>query len=292
MRNLFLVIIAFLTVAAGQTNAQSAVSYGFKAGLNFIQLKGPAEADDNGTALESFKGSTGFHIGANINFRFTDHVGLRTELLFTQKGFNSFYEGAAQSIYKADSGNKIVLTGTASSGLSVFNNYFEVPVMFYVRPVEKIELSLGASAGVLLSSTGSGNFSFTGTAPSGLPTNFEYALDYNYVKDAPGEADFTTPTYIDAGNETLTMPSSAGAYFNSTSDEGNAFKTLDFSLNAGLAFYFNSSLYLGGRVNYGITDITNNAYDILRHKVDGNNTIQQPDKDTFLNIQASIGFNF
>lgn len=292
MRNLFLVMMAFLAVATGQLKAQGAVSYGFKAGLNFISVNGREETDDNGEPAESFGNSTGFHIGANVNFRFTDHVGMRTELLFSQKGFNNFYEGAAQSIYVADSGNKIVLTGTANTGLSVFNNYIEVPVMFYVKPVEKIELSFGASAGFLLSSTGSGNFQFTGNAPSSLPVNFEYALDYNFLKDAPGGADYTDPIYIDAGNETLTLPSVAGAYYNFDSDEGNAYKTVDVSLNAGLAFYFNSALYLGARVNYGLTDITNNAYDILRHKVDGTNYIKEPDTDRYFTIQASIGFNF
>ncbi len=293
MMRYFLVVMVATTIwCKGVVFAQGGVSYGFKAGLNFSGVKGPEETDDSGNALERYNTSTGFHIGGNVSFRFTDQVGLRTEFMFTQKGYGNFYEGPAQLLYEADSGNKVLFNGNLNSGLSVFNNYLELPVMFYYRPVEKIELSAGASAGVLISSTGSGNLSFSGTAASGITVNYDYELDYNYLSDALGEAVYDPPVFIDAGNELLTLPSVAGAYFLFDNDPGKTFRTLDISLNAGLAFYFNSALYLGGRVNFGMTDITQTAADIRRYQVENANFILSDDRDTYLNLQASIGFNF
>lgn len=286
---ILLFLLIFLQTAYGQGN----VTYGFKAGLNFSHFEGDPETDDNGVALEEFSSITGFHIGANVNIRFTDYIGMRTELLFTQKGGNILYDGPWTRFYSADSGNKVLFTGTAKENLSVFNNYAELPVMFYFKPGKRFELSAGVSAGLLLSSTATGSLDFQGTTANGTTANFNYLLDYNYLKDESGVATFVEPVIrISDGNETVAIPTTAGAYLQTNNDKGHYYKALDLGLNAGVSVYFNTALYLGLRLNYGLNDVTNDDFEFLRHKTDGANYIPNPGKVTNFNWQVSIGFNF
>ncbi|MCB0615727.1 MAG: PorT family protein, partial [Phaeodactylibacter sp.] len=61
----------------------------------------------------------------------------------------------------------------------------------------------------------------------------------------------------------------------------------------GLAFYLNQGLYVGLRVNYGLSDLTRTERDVSRKELDdSNNFIFREDKDRNLTLQASVGFSF
>ena len=78
----FILFIA-TCIALSPLFAQGEFSGGFKAGLNFSNIDGPLENDS-----ESFSVNTGFHIGATVMYSFTDAIGVKGELMYSQKARN------------------------------------------------------------------------------------------------------------------------------------------------------------------------------------------------------------
>ena len=71
------------------------------------------------------------------------------------------------------------------------------------------------------------------------------------------------------------------------------YKIIDTGVLAGLSIYFNKGLYVTGRLNYGLSDITKSKADVSLVKLDADNKfISLDNKDRNFNIQASIGFSF
>ncbi|MCB0643423.1 MAG: hypothetical protein KDC44_17355, partial [Phaeodactylibacter sp.] len=81
MKRLFLLMTLILP-ATFVLQAQD-FSYGVKTGLNFNTFRGPLETA-NGVDVEEYDNTTGFHVGALFNLAFTDLMGARFELLYSQ----------------------------------------------------------------------------------------------------------------------------------------------------------------------------------------------------------------
>ncbi|MEZ4959961.1 MAG: porin family protein [Saprospiraceae bacterium] len=267
------------------------IGYGFKAGLNFNSFNSDSEQDASGKDLESFTGNTGFHVGAIFTWKATELMGLRAELLFSQKGGRQRFEGPSYYQFISTDSLTLEVPGKRDMRLNVTNAYIDIPVMGYYRPLQWLELFAGGNIGFLVSSAAVGDLKYTPDDTS-IPA-VDYSLDFNYYTDDPGGV---TPSgeFIQINNnfEVATLDR-AGAYAEFDKDRGNLFKTVDLGLIGGLSLYFNKGLFISGRVNYGLSDITKNKADVSLVKKDANGQfISQEQKDRNFSIQASIGFSF
>lgn len=281
MRTVFLtttLILAFSIISISQD-----LSYGFRSGLNFSTLNGDLETG------ESLENQTGFHIGIGFSNWFTDIWGARAEILYSQKGVKQKYNGDSFLFLVSNDGDNRIFDGTKNEFLNITNSYLDIPITAYARITDWLEISAGVSPGFLIGSTANGEMQFTNSTIADL----SFELDYKYSKDKPGDGDFTsTDVYSSNFGEKFTFPSSLGAYYFHKEDNGNLYNFFNLDLVAGLAFYFNRGLYLGGRMYYGLMDVTKQEVDFARSQRDGNDYISRDDKDKNFTIQASVGFNF
>ncbi|PSR13406.1 MAG: hypothetical protein DA408_17475 [Bacteroidetes bacterium] len=287
MRPLSLLIV--LLLASSLAFSQGEFSGGFKAGLNFNNFDSPEE-----TSNETFSTNTGFHIGATVVYSITDLFGLKAELMYSQKGTQYGYDGPSYfSFYVENTGAIIYANGKRRSDISISNSYIDIPLMVYYK-VGKLELEAGASAGILIGSSGSGGITFSGTTQAGTPVpEFTTGVEYAYYSKERGIDAIIQGTPISLNTLAAIRPISINAYYESAPNDGKKFKTLDFGLNAGLAFYVRQGLYLGVRGNFGLTDMTNEEQDISPVALGPGNSYQtRNDQDTNFSLQASVGFRF
>ncbi len=281
----------------GISQAQE-MGYGFKAGLNFSTINGPSEQTVDGSDTEMNEYITGFHIAAIINFKLTDIAGVRTELMFSQKGSRYTFEGDSyQDFFNNSQVTLTSTTGMKELSINTTNAYIDIPVMGYFRATDWLEISGGASVGVLVSSVAAGELRYSGVSASGTPLDdVVIGIEYNYLTDDINtqSEDFNTKM---VGNQTLRIPRTVGAYYDynlyNQELQGNFYNRLDLGLVGGINIFLNQGLSLGLRVNYGLSDITNNEVDPSIQSLDEDgNFIYLEDKDTNLSLQASIGFSF
>ncbi len=290
------VLLPFLLLFVFFNGYSQELSYGFRAGLNFSRILGPAEENNSGDKLEDFKYFTGFHVGAGLIIKLTDIYGIKTEVLFSQKGGRLNYEGDSYFILTPSNSmvtEEIITTGNRRSVLTYSNSYIDIPITGYAK-IGRIEFMAGLNVGFLVASSGAGELIYNGVSEAGNELDFTVGLDYNYFGDEPGEATFDDEsTTVNIDGEQAVLPSEAGGYWLFEEDNGNNFAILDLGLNAGFAFYLNAGLYLGFRANLGLVDITNNDYDQSLLELDMDNTIiSRSDIDRNFNFQVSLGFSF
>ena len=273
-------------------------AYGFKVGLNFSTLVADSELGPNGAELENFDYNTGFHVGAQFIYRFTDLVGVRGELLYNQKGVKYGYDGQGFQIFTDDQGTRVLSSnGQRQFFVEVVNSYISLPFTAYYKLGEKIEFFGGASVSFLVGSSGVGSYTYTGEIPGFPDIDQLFELDYNYYGDEAAAnttiGEGTPVVTLSNNSRTITIPEQLGAYYlDYPEKDGSFYKVIDLGLTGGLAFYINSGLFISGTVNYGLTDATNNFYDISRTETNGLEYISRDDKDTNLSFMASIGFAF
>jgi len=272
--------------------AQSNFSGGFRAGLTFATLSGPVESTDNGATLEKMSLSSGFHVGATFNYKLTDIIGVRGELLYTQKGTNYDYDGESFWVFEPLLGTPVYSAGTRRVSLDVTNSYLETPLSVYAR-FGKIEISGGINPGILIGSRGFGELTYSGRTLLGTAiAPFTMNLEHQYRRD-----EFRGAVGTDVENRIIEgrpvqIPLSVGAYYEGVDNSEKLYKTFDIGLIGGLSFYLNKSLYLGGRVHYGLTDVTNSQQDYSRRTIDaGRNFILRDDNDRNLVLYLSLGFS-
>lgn len=292
MKNLLLVIcILFVT----QLSAQK-FGYGFKAGLSFSTILGPLEQDDQGKNLETHKYNSGFHIGAMAHYTFNDIIGTRIEFLFSQRGNKYLFEGDAYQRLLLPNNEEIFILGTQDKLVNVTNSYIDLPVSVFARVLPWLEVSGGLSFGFMTNSSGAGELVFNGISPDGLAVDeYTIALEYDFLKDLPGGVgnsdNETIEVNIDGDN--VILPKSFGAYYsNSTDLETPLFNKFEMGVVGGASIFLNQGLFLGLKVYYGLSDITNNNADPVLHKRDENGYIFNNDVDHSLSFQTSIGFSF
>ncbi len=293
MARLFCISL-FLCLATGIFGQD--FSFGFKAGLNFTTFKGEAEKDDQGETLEEFSTNTGFLVGATFSWKATELMGLRSELLFSQKGSRRNFKGPSYYFFYNINGQQIPATGTRDMDINVSNSYFVLPVMGYIKPAKWLELYVGGYAGALISSTAFGNLVFdNGVTLAGdkVSDKVKHELDYNYFGDRPRSATYSNPPEtIKIKGESIPYPQTAGAYFEFTEDPGRLYKIFDAGVLGGVSVFFNKGLYLTGRLTYGLLDITRTRADVSLAKLDGESLITRNDFDRNYTLQAGIGFSF
>lgn len=280
--------LVLLLALSATTGFSQGFSGGFKAGLNFSNIEGPTETN-NGRELETFSTTTGFHIGATFAYAFTDLFGVKADLMYSQKGTERSYEGPSYLRLYTTSGESSTLLGNRRSQMDITNSYIDIPLMAYVKIGRRIELEGGVSAGLLVSSLGNGGVTYRGL--SGL-NDITLRLESNFLSDEAGAAgivDLAETPFLPAG---VLSPATIGAYYNQDSDESE-FGRLDFGLVGGLMVFVNDGLYIGGRFNYGLSDITRVEGDRSLSNLDSDGRpIPQDDQDRNVSLQASVGFRF
>lgn len=270
------------------------ISGGFKTGLNFSRFDGPIAEDGNGNALESFKYTTGFHVGALVNFRLTDYFGFRTELLYSQKGTDYTYSGDSYlRLYNVPGDRNIVLSTDRNTTISVTNSHVDIPIMAYIR-LGRFEFAGGANAAVLLGSVATGEVAHRNirTAVGQSIDDIIITYDANYFQDAYQTGDFSDSRNINIVNTTYVIPEVIGGYYDASNSDENLYRRFDVGLNAQVAFYLNQGLFFSTRLNYGLIDVTNEGQDIDYRSLNNGQVITRDDFDRNISIQASLGFSF
>ncbi len=287
-----ILLFAAMFAAVQWLPAQGNFSGGFRAGLTFATLSGPAESTDNGAALEEISLSSGFHVGVTFNYKLTDNFGVRGELLYAQKGTNYDYDGESFWIFEPLIGTPVYSAGTRRMSLDVTNSYFETPLSMYAR-FGKIEISGGISPGILIGSRGVGELTYSGRTLLGTTiAPFTMNLDHQYRRD-----EFRGTVGNDVENRVIEgrpveIPLTAGAYYEGVDNDEKRYNIFDIGLIGGLSFYLNNSLFLGGRIHYGLSDVTNTQQDYARRTLDNSrNLILREDNDRNLVLYLSLGFS-
>ncbi len=290
----YILIASFLLFLAGNAISQNDhIGYGFRAGLSLGKYDGPSETGPDGETLETNKFATGFHIGMTINFKFGDLMGLRTELLYSQRGTDYLYKGPSYYKLGRNTLTPITITGTRKQSINVSNAYLDIPLVLYYR-IKSFEISGGLNSGLLISSAAGGSLTFDGVSPiTGTALDpYTINLNYNYKKDKAGTASNVTQS-IKINGKDYPEPTIIGAYYDFAQKDKNLFKTLDFGLVAGLSYFLNQGLFLGVKYVHGLGDVDRNNYDVSLQSLhtDGS-LIQRADINKSRSWQFSVGFAF
>jgi hypothetical protein len=288
-----ILILSVITVSCFYAvDAQlSNLGFGFRAGMSFSKLSGPYETGPGGADLESFSFANGFHIGAAVNFKFTDLVGLHTELIFSQRGTEYEYVGPSYFVLGRNEVQTTTILGQRRQTYNVSNAFIDIPVTLYYK-LGSLEVMGGLNAGLLVSSTAGGNIEFTGEPDlTGTSPSFEVNLQYNYFGDEAGEV-FGAIQEVTVDGKKYNVPTAAGAYYDFTQKDKALFKSLDFGLVAGLAYFLNDGLFVSGRYIYGLGDVDRNEYDFSLQPFQGSGPVKRDDVNKNHTMQFSIGFSF
>lgn len=281
-------LIAVMPLRAQNDN----FGFGFRAGASIARLNGPSEVGPDGASLEEYSMARGFHIGAAVSYKFTDLVGMRAEMIYSQRG--TIYDYNGPSYYVLGRGNVLTntISGTRVQTLNVSNTFLDIPLMAYYK-IGSFELSGGVNMGVLISSSAGGSTDFTGVSSLGTPVApFEVTLRHNYKKDQAGGASTELQDVIVDGR-TYTVPQTVYAYYEFPTRDKDQYKTIDFGLVGCASFFINEGLFLSVRYIHGLGDVDRNDYDVSLQSLQQNgDLIQRQDVNKSQAWQFSVGFSF
>lgn len=280
-------------MCAWSLNAQNDnIGFGFRAGASIARLNGPSEIGPDGATLEEYSMARGFHIGAAVSYKFTDLVGMRAEMIYSQRG--TVYDYNGPSYYVLGRGNVLTntISGTRVQTLNVSNTFLDIPLMAYYK-IGSFELSGGVNMGVLVSSSAGGSTDFTGVSALGTPVApFEVTLRHNYKKDQAGGASSELQDVVVDGR-TYTVPQTVYAYYEFPTRDKDQYKTIDFGLVGCASFFINEGLFLSVRYIHGMGDVDRNDYDVsLQNLQQDGSFVQRQDVNKSQAWQFSVGFSF
>ena len=290
-----LTVIALLVCAFSFTSQAQDWGFGFKVGLNTSGVFGPSEVGADGTDLESFGTIGGFQVGGLIQLKLSKYFGLQTEVLFSQKGTDYKFEGNSFNTYTNSIGSVLQSSGPRLTLINTTNGYINIPLMAYVNVTRNLNISAGAYVDFLVGSTATGETQYSGVLDNASGDVAEHLIDYtyNYFNDEAGERKGTTNLGVVVGSESIVIPGAEGAYYNFDTKDGSLYNPLDFGVMGNLGWRFNNGLRFDVRANYGLTDVTNNFYDVSLSEKDGSgNPVPRADFDRSISYQLTIGFGF
>ncbi len=290
----YLILFAAIYFISGKAISQNEnIGFGFRAGASISRLDGPSELGPNGEELEEYTMARGFHIGASVSYKFTDLVGMKAEFVYSQRGTEYKYDGPSYYVLGRRTIRTTTIYGNRQQTLDLSNVFLDIPVLAYYK-IGKLELCGGVNTGILLASTAGGSTNFEGISSLGNPiAPFQVGLDHNYKKDKAGEASSETFEVSIDGSFPYTVPETVMAYYEFDTKEENQYKTIDFGLVAGAAFYLNEGLYLSARYTHGLSDADVNTYDVSLQSLNTDGSFKYRDDDNRnRSWQFSIGFSF
>lgn len=270
MRKIFLLLgVCVSTLALSQE-----YHLGLRIGLNYSHFEGTLEEN------ASFGTSPGFHIGPTFSYAFSDIMGLRGELIFSQKGSKLDYNGPSYFTIRKNN-DFITTTGTRTTKSVINNNYLDIPLMFYTLLFERLDVSIGGYAAVLVGSTGRGDMLYSGKRDnSNAPVEqIKFLLDANFFKDRAGTTSSTATQTIRLEGDQIVLPQRLGGYYEyRTKPEGNKYNGLDYGLTGALHYRLSRGLYAGVRYQLGMSDVSNDDFEVSYKTL-------SPSKEFILNPQ-------
>jgi hypothetical protein len=290
MRNnislLIALLLPFSMIAQGWSG-------GIRAGLNYSRIDGPSEIDPSGNNLERNTFSSGFHIGGMISRKLNSAVGLRGEILYSQRGTDYQYQGDSYLRLFTEAGVVANTRGTRYTTLRITNTYLDLPLSVFLR-LGRIELSAGGYGSFMLSSRGVGELNYNGKSTVGQTIEpLLVPLKYDYFKDQYQQTGVLNAKVITVDNKRVVVHSTLGAYYDTRDTGVPLFNRIDAGLHAGLGIFMSQGLYLGARIQKGFMDLTRAEQELSLQSLDNTGKIiPRSDEDLNLSLQLSIGFSF
>jgi hypothetical protein len=268
-------------------------SGGIRAGLNYSRIDGPSEVDSKESELEKNTLSSGFHIGGMITAKLNSTVGLRAEILYSQRGTDYQYQGDSYFRFFTEGGAVANSRGIRYTTLRVTNTYLDLPLSAYLR-LGKIELSVGGYGSIMLTSKGVGELNYNGKSTVGqMIEPILIPLKYDYFKDQFQQTGVPNAKFITIDNRRVVVPATLGAYYDARDTGVPLFHRVDAGLQAGLGIFMSQGLYLSARIQKGVLDLTRAEQEFSLLNLDtAGKVIPRNDKDQNLSLQLSIGFSF
>jgi len=293
MKRYLIVFAAFYFISGSMISQNDNIGFGFRAGASIAKLDGPSELGPNGEELEEYTMARGFHIGASVSYKFTDLVGMKAEFVYSQRGTEYTYDGPSYYVLGRGTIRSTTIYGDRQQTLDLSNVFLDIPVLAYYK-IGKLELCGGVNTGILLASTAGGTTNFEGVSSLGNPiAPFQVGLNHNYKKDKAGEASSETFDVSIDGSFPYAVPETVMAYYEFETKEENQYKTIDFGLVVGAAFYINEGLYLSARYTHGLSDADVNNYDVSLQSLNTDGSFKYRDDDNkSRSWQFSVGFSF
>jgi len=290
MRNHILFLIALLLPFSMIAQGWSG---GIRAGLNYSRIDGPSEIDPSGNDLERNTLSSGFHIGGMISRKLNSAIGLRAEILYSQRGTDYQYQGDSYLRLFTEAGAVSNTRGTRFTTLRITNTYLDLPLSVFLR-LGRIELSGGGYGSFMLSSRGVGELNYNGKSAVGQTLEpILIPLKYDYFKDQYQQTGVLNAKVITVDNRRVVIPSTLGAYYDARDTGVPLFSRIDAGLHAGLGIFMSQGLYLGARIQKGFMDLTRAEQELSLQSLDSTGKIvPRSDEDLNLSLQLSIGFSF
>ena len=284
----FLAAMLWSSASFGQSGGD--VKVGFEIGWSTSKMIG----DYSDSEETDFTG--GFHLHLYTRYYFTDNFGLQGGIQYAQRGSKYKYDGESYYKFGQDRAIKAVAVGNRIEDNRILNGYFDLPILAFYKINRRFEVGAGVYGGVQIVSQGSGDIRFEGR---GAVTNnkvdlFTSEIDYNYNKDLFSRRITEGFNLRNVDGKIVEAPIVSGAYWDFDEEpDGDYFNKVEAGLVGHLAYWFNSSLSLRGKVAYGLSDVTNNDVDYSRASLNEDGTLMlSKDKDQHLSIQVSIGFSF
>lgn len=299
----YLMIYVILVLSSVSLFAQG-YNIGIRAGLGQNKFNGPTEMN----AIENYKLSGGFHFGINFQWNFNDIIGVRSEIVYNQTG--SAYEFSSEDGYFL---YRRLVTGTLALdlapraewpllrdkkviNLTYSNSYLQFPITAHVRVNNKIDLFAGGYFGLMLNPLATGTINFGEGDLFEFPHIFEQGLEYDYNSDVAGEYNrFVNSRLLIVNGRDVDIPGAVGAYyfFEDDTEYEQKFKSVDYGLTGGFAYYLNRGFYTSLRVEYGMADITRTRGDVSLQELNPDKTfVFNDDDDRNLGFYISLGFKF
>ena len=304
-----------LTTYMAQAQELFKPKFGLRAGASFSTMFGPQE---EGTE-EQHRLTVRVAAGGTVKFPLHERFGVAAEVMFVQKGsyytstaYNSFlklpaFGTEAALIYGYEQNGNTYTKRTDRNfkrrmGMNIINGYIEIPVMFYFEAVDdRLQFDVGAGIGFLISSEALGTLKF-GEASildaenPDLTQFIEMDLDYKFIDNNIGDAYDQNAKNAKIDGTTRYYPRGPSAYYltDVTDKAGeNAFSLVDFSLQAGVSYYFTPGLRAGLRFTYSFNDITTDKYDYSIKDLNNDGTYKvRNDHDVNFGFQLFVGLQF
>lgn len=297
MKKLIIFLLVFVTI---QLSAQH--KFGVRAGLNYSSYLGDTDPG------ESYSLNSGFHFGINYTYMFTPELGLRGEILYTQRGSGYKFltpdsiTGTPYLIKSTNSADLAFLDyGLVDLTLELSNGYLSVPLTLQYQASRKFEVFGGITIDMLIQPGGRGKVDYSSILrPDGI--FFQQSLDYNYRSNPPGELTFIQE--IGAGQEfvslivddmIVTIPRTVSAYYNYQRGEEieKKYNFFNAHLTLGTNYFINNGFYIGARAEYGLFDLTNNKGDFSMTEFNSDGSyVYKDDFDRSISLNLSFGFRF
>jgi len=289
-----ILLISLLSLISIGIGAQG-YNVGIRAGLGQNKFNGPLETG------ESYGLAGGFHFGINFQWNFNDLIGLRSEVVYNQTG-SAYKLDVADGYYvfvPNDGLSNIIIRDSSLINMDHSNAYLQLPQTVHFRLNDKFEVFAGGYVGFMVSPVATGTQLFGGSRGAqehsflqGL--NFKYASDDEFTRDGSFLNPRSSLILIRADGRDVDVRALENSFdYNAFNIDDNRFLSIDYGLIFGGSYYFNRGLYLMGRVEYGVRDITRNSADYSFANVNTDETpIFNNDSDKNLGLYLSIGFKF